>query len=343
MFKGFFRTQQKNTYTSLMEAVKNDNLYEVIYYIRRGKFELLTKQEREYLLNEAIKRGRNEIIKIIKTNIGINRLLKRALDNKDLEMAKILIENGADVNILYYEAYSSALEHFANTESLIVVKFLLENGANTDKPLRCHPGLMGSEISYDIFKLLYENGAKIQLNFDYEKKDVCMIECIISKRKKPNYVKREEGIENFHNLNDYLILNAKIPGAVSFLIKHGCNVNYVCPYSGDTALLRSVEMNDSVELLLKNGANANYVHPRSGDTALILSAKSLSFDSVRTLFRYGSKVGYVNNDGHNALFYAQEANTLVREYRNDYDNAGYMEESSELKRKKREIIDLLSH
>jgi len=96
------------------------------------------------------------------------------------------------------------------------IKFLLEDERSN----------YNSKIYYDMLKLLSENDVKIDASYAEERLDVRMIEFILKKRK-PNYVKRDEGVEKFSNLNDYLIHKANIPKAVSFLLKHGCDVEYL--------------------------------------------------------------------------------------------------------------------
>lgn len=86
----------------------------------------------------ATKYKRYEILKLLFDNganqqIEINSILKEAILNKDIDCAKLLIQNGADIN--YYDgiANETLLYTTLKKKEYEIARLLIENGAKVDE------------------------------------------------------------------------------------------------------------------------------------------------------------------------------------------------------------------
>ena len=153
-------------------------------------------------------------------------LLIEAADNGHVDMVKLLIENGADVN-LKGEAWYGPLHAAAANGHIEVVKILLENGADVNifhqnKPL--HNAAMNGHI--EVAEILLDNGADINAKGTDE---AAPLHTAVS--------------------NSQLVM-------VKWLLSKGANVNpigaYGCTPLHSAARRKNVEIG---KILLEHGAN----------------------------------------------------------------------------------------
>lgn len=181
------------------------------------------------------------------------------LEYKRVEVARLLINNGADVNLKPKNG-QTAIYAAVLLGNLPLVKFLVENGA-TIKSKHNTRILSAAVQSADIELLAY----------------------LLKKQK---YWSKEKAMA---------LITASQNGRtdmVKLLIENGANVNYFSNrYSAyPTALIQAAHLNytEIAELLLKNGAKAE--KPKKRSSAIFTAAMEGNADMVKLLVKYGGNV-----------------------------------------------------
>ncbi len=193
-----------------------------------------------------------------------------------LELVKLLLENGADVNAKTSFGYTALM--FAATDSRDnerVIRLLLENGADVNcQNKNGETALMYACISngYNAIVDMLEYNADIEL---------------VSK-------------EGFTALG-FVCWKRDYPDIVRLLIEHGAKID-----SGEYLPLFGACIHGhtkSVRVLLECGANVNK-QSRGGVTALMCACKNGEVEAVKLLLKHGADVNISNEDGATALMYA---------------------------------------
>ena len=196
-----------------------------------------------------------------------------AVGNSYLETAKILIENGADVNAVDFEGWS-ALSYAVNNGDIEIAKLLITNKAKIKGELLLAIKSPIVESRIDMMKLLIENGANI----------------------------------NYADENEFTPLNTAIEigdmELTKFLITNGANVNSLMPYGGVNLIGWAISENnmDLLQILIENGANVNYTDGDSLGGTPLMTASRLGLDNVvRILLSRNADINAVDMNGNTAL------------------------------------------
>ena len=195
-----------------------------------------------------------------------------AVGNSYIDTAKILIENGADVNSVDFEGWS-ALSYAVNNGDIEIAKLLLENKVKIKDELLIAIKSPIVESSINIMKLLIDNKANI----------------------------------NYTDENGFSPLNMAIESGdmelTKFLITNGANVNSLMQ-DGVSLIGYAIAQNnmDLLQILIENGANVNYTNGDSWADTPLKTASRLGLDNVvRILLTRNADINAVDMNGNTAL------------------------------------------
>ena len=195
-----------------------------------------------------------------------------AVGNSYIDTAKILIENGADVNAVDIEGWS-ALSYAVNNGDIEIAKLLLENKVKIKDELLIAIKSPIVESSINIMKLLIDNKANI----------------------------------NYTDENGFSPLNMAIESGdmelTKFLITNGANVNSLMQ-DGVSLIGYAIAQNnmDLLQILIENGANVNYTNGDSWADTPLKTASRLGLDNVvRILLTRNVDINAVDMNGNTAL------------------------------------------
>ena len=195
-----------------------------------------------------------------------------AVGNSYIDTAKILIENGANINAVDIEGWS-ALSYAVNNGDIEIAKLLLENKAKIKDELLIAIKSPIVESSINIMKLLIDNKANI------------------------NYADEDE----FTPLNTAIETgNMEL---TKFLITNGANVNSLMQ-DGVSLIGYAIAQNnmDLLQILIENGANVNYTNGDSWADTPLKTASRLGLDNVvRILLTRNADINAVDINGNTAL------------------------------------------
>lgn len=195
-----------------------------------------------------------------------------AVGNSYIDTAKILIENGADVNSVDIEGWS-ALSYAVNNGDIEIAKLLLENKAKIKDELLIAIKSPIVESRINMMKLLIDNKANI----------------------------------NYTDENGFTPLNIAIESGdmelTKFLITNGANVNSLMQ-DGVSLIGYAIAQNnmDLLQILIENGANVNYTVGDSWANTPLQTASRLGLDNVvRILLTRNADINAVDMNGNTAL------------------------------------------
>lgn len=195
-----------------------------------------------------------------------------AVGNSYIDTAKILIENGADVNAIDFEGWS-ALSYAVNNGDIEIAKLLLTNKAKIKGELLIAIKSPIVESRINMMKLLIDNKANI----------------------------------NYTDENGFNPLNIAIESGdmelTKFLITNGANVNSLMQ-DGVSLIGYAIAQNnmDLLQILIENGANVNYTGGDSWANTPLQTASRLGLDNVvRILLTRNADINAVDMNGNTAL------------------------------------------
>ncbi|KAJ8681224.1 hypothetical protein QAD02_017011 [Eretmocerus hayati] len=186
--------------------------------------------------------------------------------SKDLQIVKLLITRGADVNAVDADAPLSEgcypLHMAVRAGKGEAVEYLIENGADVDAPnLRAHTALhIAASKRLDLVELLIKGGANVNAFHENKKNSSFLLpdlkmaniqfESLGANPKKISGAICTKGCYPLH-----VAVSAAKLSIVKLLIKHGANVN-ATDVDGRSILYYAVDRNtgEILDLLLKNGA-----------------------------------------------------------------------------------------
>ncbi len=279
-------------------------LFVAIYFGYQGIFDILINEqidiyhcvgvENETALVIAIQKGHEQMVKRLldkkaNPNRGAcngNRPLKYAISNGHIGIAKLLIENGAQMETMKDSDAISDLAYAVKQNSKEMVELLLEKGTHPDACSSHQDSALEVAAFYDrtdIAKLLIEKGAEATddaLYFAVRNKNKELIKLFIARGADVNFkilgqklnhqtddesikaLLYELGLKDEDNLEDLLFEQLDDSGRdtekMLDLIKKGVNVN-AKNTKGDTPLLAAFKMNpynfNQINLLIDNGAD----------------------------------------------------------------------------------------
>lgn len=195
-----------------------------------------------------------------------------AVGNSYIDTAKILIENGANINAVDIEGWS-ALSYAVNNGDIEIAKLLLENKAKIKGELLIAIKSPIVESRINMMKLLIDNKANI----------------------------------NYTDENGFNPLNIAIESGdmelTKFLITNGANVNSLMQ-DGVSLIGYAIAQNnmDLLQILIENGANVNYTGGDSWADIPLMTASRLGLDNVvRILLTRNADINAVDMNGNTAL------------------------------------------
>lgn len=195
-----------------------------------------------------------------------------AVGNSYIDTAKILIENGANINAVDIEGWS-ALSYAVNNGDIEIAKLLLENKAKIKDELLIAIKSPIVESSINMMKLLIDNKANI----------------------------------NYTDENGFNPLNIAIESGdmelTKFLVTNGANVNSLMQ-DGVSLIGYAIAQNnmDLLQILIENGANVNYTGGDSWANTPLQTASRLGLDNVvRILLTRNVDINAVDINGNTAL------------------------------------------
>jgi len=216
--------------------------------------------------------------------------LLRACMRDDYDMVRLLVDNGADMNIRDDDGMTPLMVCL-NRGNTDMSAYLISKGANLDvKDEYGNTALMRAikDNSLYLVRMMIEKGANTRIRDD--------------------------------NGNNTLMVHMGNPSSSLYILTLLLNTG-MSPdtqnVDGMTPLMRAASRRDPLFLveLLKHGANPN-IRNDNGDTALIIAARNGLVENVRILLKHGAYTNIKNTKGETAytVTYNTEIRNLISKY-----------------------------
>ncbi|MFC1855547.1 ankyrin repeat domain-containing protein [Thermodesulfobacteriota bacterium] len=240
------------------------------------------------------------------------------------EVAKVLMENGADINIRDNRG-KSALDVAKKIGATALVDLLFKSGADTTL-IHTEESLIELKVlSKEIITLsagsMQEPGSDVEYIKEKQRKDIEKFRQLVEKSLAANKLSKESAdkmVSDLVTTYEKVSMKDTSPGAtfmnaiyggdiskIRKLIKEGADVNEkdVDGMSALMSTIRNLCDIDIVKLLIANGADLNATTD-NGSTALMFASIEEEINIVKALIKSGADVNIQNNDGENALMWA---------------------------------------
>jgi len=307
----------KNNTECLLAAIKNKDTKEV-KSILNGIIDINREDENGMspLIGACVLRSKDIVELLLLNKANPNKMINSgqfkghfplilATENKDLNIVKLLIKNGADINLKYSNGctsliLASQLGHDG------ITKFLLENDANVN--LKKDDGVtaleLASELGHEkIVNLLIKNHANInvQTNAGFtplmmaaqmEKEKIVKI--LLEKEANPN-IKSNQGSTALMLAS---VSNSKI------IMEHLLEKEIDIEIKSQVLILASENgQKEILELLIEKGANINFKMD-TGATPLIMAVQTGREEIVKLLIEKEVEINTKTNEGTSPLIMA---------------------------------------
>ncbi|KAM7542139.1 hypothetical protein Aperf_G00000018490 [Anoplocephala perfoliata] len=239
--------------------------------------------------------------------------LMEATSNGHIEVARCLIENGANINTHSSEFKESALTLASYKGHAEMVKFLLDAGASHEhRTDEMHTALMEAAMEghVDVARLLLDHGANVNIPQDSFESPLTLAACGGHTELVTLLIGYEADIEEVNDEGYTPLMEAAREGhedTVAALLAAGADVNAKTDETQETALTLAA-CGGSIaicQMLLNAGADME-VGGNGCSTALMEAAQEGHVELVRRLLGMGANVHAMTTSGDTALHYAAE-------------------------------------
>ena len=294
-----------------IKSIKNQNL-KVIKLMAERKVVCINQiffgYDKENALHIAIEKNMEMVKILVENGININKKDRhgwspflRAVGGENFEIVKYLVDNGADVNDS--DSYRrSALMYACSGRNFEIIKYLVENGANVNHRMRMgwSEGPLTSAAgsgNIQIVKYLVSKGAKLErgvLEYAVRSGNLKLVKYLVSKGLSP--------------IRKHVLRNAvENLDLIKYLISQGADIK--CrDKDGNTLLMYTAYYGNIkiVEYLLEKGLNI-YSKNKFFETVLMWAAKGIGKpEIIPYLNSKGLKIDDRNKEGKTALIIATE-------------------------------------
>ncbi|ARF02627.1 SWPV1-008 [Shearwaterpox virus] len=265
--------------SSVCYAVNNEDIETVKLFLEKG-FNVNSKDEIDNTaLHYAVLSNNNNITQLLvdyKADIKEcdGYLLLHAVKANNIDIIKILLNNGINVNYVNDKGYT-ALHYAVENNKLDIVNLLLGKGANIEIVNEC-------SFINNIIKFRFTNYYN-------------MIELMLSYKANVNNIH-----DNYAPL--HLAIDEEDEEIIKLLIRYGADINIKNTYNDSSPLHHAVKsVNKNIlKILLDKGADVNSLN-RYGCTPIYYAVCNNNIDVVNILLEYGADVNVIDLSGNTPL------------------------------------------
>ena len=314
--------KDKNDLYKLLKKTKNNENYENVRLIIEKDIDLNYSDHGMTALMWAVTNQNYDIVKYFiengadlsaKSNKGNTPfLLYFVIGNiVDIEILKLLIEKGCDVNTKNYSEESALHFVLKNRFDFEHLKILVENGADINVKDKNGKTALMYAYKMEVVDYLISNGAVFEKNYSTNDGETYLMH-FCDNNIGLNYIKdlieQGEDINSHNNLGEtalHIAVRRKYYEAIKLLIENNADINVLTKFGAPITvyLLDRQHVNfdyfEILQILIENGADIN-AKDKNGKTALMYAEEK---EVVEYLINHGAEydINYTANDGINYL------------------------------------------